>query len=288
MKGIFWNSGGLSDLAKSRFLSDTSKEQQLDFIALLETSKKNFSHITLSNFCGGRNFLWHWTEPHGRSGGNLLGVNLDVFDIGSIGECDFYIKFHLRNKEDGFKWILAAVHGAAQPEYKEAFLAKLVHTCSKESLPLLIGGVFNITSNPSEKNNDRYDDQWPFLFNAVIDSLNLRELELSRQKFTWANSLSTPTYEKLDRILVSIEWEQKFPLSSVVAMSREISAHTQLLLNNGTGTHSSSQPLFRFELGWLLRDGFYEMVLEVCGIRRVKAQLLCRFGKIKIDDVDSF
>jgi hypothetical protein len=50
MKGIFWNSRGLSDLAKTRFLSETSKEQDLAFIALLETGKKEFSQDTLSNF----------------------------------------------------------------------------------------------------------------------------------------------------------------------------------------------------------------------------------------------
>jgi hypothetical protein len=77
MKGIFWNSRGLSDLAKTRFISDTVREQDLDFVALLETGKKDFAQSTLNNFCAGRNFLWHWTEPHGRSGGILLGVNLD-------------------------------------------------------------------------------------------------------------------------------------------------------------------------------------------------------------------
>jgi hypothetical protein len=53
MKGIFWNSSGLSDLAKTRFLSETSKEQDLAFIALLETGKKDFSQDTLNNFSGG-------------------------------------------------------------------------------------------------------------------------------------------------------------------------------------------------------------------------------------------
>jgi hypothetical protein len=40
------------------------------------------------------------------------------------------------------------------------------------------------------------------------------------------------TYEKLDRILVT-DWEQKFPLDSVQALTREISDHTPLLLDGG-------------------------------------------------------
>jgi hypothetical protein len=43
MKGIFWNSRGLSDLAKKRFLRETSIEQDLAFITLLETGKHDFS-----------------------------------------------------------------------------------------------------------------------------------------------------------------------------------------------------------------------------------------------------
>jgi hypothetical protein len=109
---------------------------------------------------------------------------LEVFDIGSIDEGDFYVKFRLRNKADGFLWVLIAVYGAAQVEHKEAFLTKLVQTCAKESNPVLVGGDFNIIRSPQEKNNDRYEVRWPFLFNAIIDSLDLRELDLSNRKIT--------------------------------------------------------------------------------------------------------
>jgi hypothetical protein len=35
--------------------------------------------------------VWHWTAPHGRSGGILLGVNLDVLDVGNIDDGDFFL-----------------------------------------------------------------------------------------------------------------------------------------------------------------------------------------------------
>jgi hypothetical protein len=38
-----------------------------------------------------------------------------------------------------------------------------------------VGGDFNIIRNTREKNNARYDDMWPFLFNAMINNLDLRE-----------------------------------------------------------------------------------------------------------------
>jgi hypothetical protein len=64
----------------------------------------------------------------------LLGVNLDVCDVGSIEEGDF-IKFHLRNISDDFHRCLVAVYGAAQLEFKEKFLTELVQACRKVSLP---------------------------------------------------------------------------------------------------------------------------------------------------------
>jgi hypothetical protein len=85
------------------------------------------------------------------SGGMLLGVDLQMFDIGAIDEGDYYIKFHLCNKVDEFKWALVVVYGPAQDEHKESFLAELVNMCSHESLPLIIGGDYNILRHLSKK-----------------------------------------------------------------------------------------------------------------------------------------
>jgi hypothetical protein len=37
--------------------------------------------------------------------------------------------------------VLLAVYGAAQQEFKEVFLTELVHACSKEELPILLGVI---------------------------------------------------------------------------------------------------------------------------------------------------
>jgi hypothetical protein len=74
---------------------------------------------------------------------------------------------------------------------------------------------------------------------------------MTGRKFTWTNNLALQNIEKLDRILITTEWEEKFQLSTVRALTREISDHTSLLLNT---------PMFKYELGWLLRDGFIDMI----------------------------
>lgn len=126
MKGIFWNSNGFKDPPKHKFISDLTKEQNLNFIAISETGRREFMPNFFKNLCAGRDFFWHSKAPRGRSGGILLGIDWQIYDIGAIDEGDFYVKFNLRNKADNFKWPLVAIYGPAQTHLKESFLAELV------------------------------------------------------------------------------------------------------------------------------------------------------------------
>jgi hypothetical protein len=64
-------------------------------------------------------------------------------------------------------------------------------------------------------------------------------------------------------VLVNTEWEEKYLLTTVHALPRAISDHTPLLLNLGETSTSGNEPLFTFESGWLLPDGFVEMTREI-------------------------
>ena len=128
-------------MAKHNFISDSVKEHYLDFLAIMETGRSAFHDSTLRHLCAGLEFLWHTMPPRGRSGGILIEVNTSVFDIGSIVEGDFYSKFLLKNKEDGFTWTLYAVYGPAQDESKAKFLTEMAHVCSLKSNPMIIGGI---------------------------------------------------------------------------------------------------------------------------------------------------
>ena len=142
MKGIFWNSKGLADLAKRRFSAETMIEQKIDFIALLETGRDNFTTQFLGTLLGGIDFDRHRLPPRGRSGGILLGVRCEVLEVINVVWGDFAVKFWVRLKLDGFRWSLVAVYGEAQPELKPDFLADLVRICGDETLPILVGGDF--------------------------------------------------------------------------------------------------------------------------------------------------
>jgi hypothetical protein len=66
MRGMFWNNRGLRDLAKSTFWYDTSLEYDVDFVALLETNRKDFSNEVYQLFMEVETF--NGTGIHQRAG----------------------------------------------------------------------------------------------------------------------------------------------------------------------------------------------------------------------------
>jgi hypothetical protein len=194
MKGSFWNSDGFKDPAKHHFVRETIFEHKLDFFAILETGRDNFSTPFLNNISGGQDFQWYCLPPIGRSGGILIGINSALLTVQRVVAGDRCVKFFVESKADHFRWALVAVYGAAQDEHKPEFLAELVRICEEEPLPILVGGDINIIRRKEEKNNDNFNTRWPFLFNAIIESLDLREIALSGRQFTWANRRVHPTY----------------------------------------------------------------------------------------------
>ena len=86
---------------------------------------------------------------------------------------------------------------------------------------------------PDDKSSGVFDSKWPILFNAIIESLDLKDIVMSGRQYTWAGPGDKPTFEKLDRVLVSIDREDKFPLATVEPRDRNIPNHTPLVLNTG-------------------------------------------------------
>ena len=108
----------------------------------------------------------------------MLGVKCETLEVVNVVLGDFAVKFRVCSKVDGFRWALVVVYGAAQPELKPNFLADLVRVSGDERLPILVGGDFNIIRRRQENNNDNFDERWSFMFNMIIKSLDLREIDL--------------------------------------------------------------------------------------------------------------
>jgi hypothetical protein len=62
-----------------------------------------------------------------------------------------------------------------------------------------------------DKNNTNYNRAMVGRFRRFINDLALKEIPLHGRKHTWSNQQNSPTLVKLDRVLCSVDWEEKFP-----------------------------------------------------------------------------
>jgi endonuclease/exonuclease/phosphatase family metal-dependent hydrolase len=81
--------------------------------------------------------------------------------------------------------------------------------------------IFNLVRSQKEKKS-----------NGVI------EIKDPSRKFTWTNNHECPIMTTLDRILVLMEWEAKYPMAKVNILPKEVSDHNPVLINWGEGTET--------------------------------------------------
>lgn len=80
------------------------------------------------------------------------------------------------------------------------------------SLPLwVVAGDFNLILDSADKNNGRANRRNIARFRGVVDELELRDIHLHGRLYTWSNERTNPTMVKLDRVLTSVDWEERFP-----------------------------------------------------------------------------
>ena len=262
MSGLFWNPRGLGEYNKRRFIKDAIADHNLDFICIQETKREDFPETWLNNLSGRFTFIWLWEPSRGASGGLLMGVNEEKFDVGSCFSNKFFTRMVIMDKQTRFKWNLVNVYGASNARDKPDFLIDLVHVLNSSSLPFVVGGDFNLVRRISERNKPKRLSKWSALFNSIIEHWGLKELVLSGRSFTWSNNQADPLFELLDRVLVSPEWELEYPLVSVRTLVRGVSDHAALLLDVGNIPVTVNKP-FKFELSWFLREDLEYVVKKV-------------------------
>jgi hypothetical protein len=124
----------------------------------------------------------------GQIWGILVGVRIDLYDVGSFQQGDYMIQMNLWDKRNKVKWNLLIVYGAAHDEHKLEFLSELSSFCSRNAEPILIGGDFNIIRFASERNRQCGVQRFSDLFNSLIDFYELRKIKMTRGLYTWSNN----------------------------------------------------------------------------------------------------
>lgn len=262
MISLFWNCSGVKKRGMATCLSDLIRDHCLDFVGIQETVKKDFSSKFLRKFDPGDLFCWKWIPSVGKAGGILCGVRYDTFDIKSCSAGKYVMKFELWNTCKQMNYCIMVVYGSAHEEFRVEFLTELSDMCRDISCPYILGGD-NILRHASEKNKKTRLSHSSELFNSIINSFCLREVDMNGGQYTWSNKQQKPTLEKLDRVLMSNSWESRFPLTFVRKLV-EISDHCPLILNTEDIIPVPNKRRdFRFDLNWLKNPEFLPLVAKV-------------------------
>ncbi|CAN6249384.1 unnamed protein product [Urochloa humidicola] len=286
MKGLLWNCRGVSQNGMGNCLKNLLHEFGADVVGLQETMKKKYTDKFFRQIDPNKLYAWHWLPAIGRSGGILCGAKLERFDVLKFENRNFSIAASVFDKKMRKELLLVTVYGPAHDEQKEEFLTELANICASRRAPMLIGGDFNILRFSTEKNKKFIVNKYTDLFNSVINSFNLRDLALNGGKFTWSNNQADPTLEKLDRILMSDDWEGMFPLTNLRKIPRHMSDHSPLLLCTEQEKAKKTKA-FCFETAWIKHTDFLPKMQEIWGDSVVAKNAVDKWY-IKINRVKKF
>ena len=115
-------------------------------------------------------------------------------------------------------------------------------------------GLFNVVRFPSEKLMEGRLTGAMMNFSDFIFELELIDLPLFDGQFTWSNNQDPPSKSRIDRFLLSTDWEDQFSHMVQKALPRFVSDHCPISLDNGTYIRGKSY--FKFENMWLCHEAF--------------------------------
>jgi hypothetical protein len=116
-------------------------------------------------------------------------------------------------------------------------------------------GDFNVTLFLDERSRGAAHRSAVAGFADFIVEQGLMDLPMTGGGSTWSNNLS---WSRLDRFLVSPEWEFSYSCLMQKKLLRVCSDHAPILL--ASGCLQSGKRAFKFENMWLKKDGFVEKV----------------------------
>jgi hypothetical protein len=126
--------------------------------------------------------------------------------------------------------------------------------------PWCVFGDFNVVCFPNERLGCSRLSVSMIEFSDFIENLSLVNLPLNGGRYTWCNGSSNPSMSRIDKVLVSTDWEKHYLDVIQKLLPKPISDHTPILLE--VGGMAGRKRAFKFENMWLKDPDF---VNKVCG-----------------------
>ncbi|GLT55575.1 hypothetical protein SLA2020_286860 [Shorea laevis] len=203
---------------------------------------------------------WLYLGSRGASGGILLMWDRRVVE--KVEECvgRFVVACAFRSVTENFEWAFAGIYGPNDDVERRGLWDELAGLMALWDLPWCMGGDFNVVRYPGERIGESRHTQAMVEFSEFIFEQGLLDIPLEGGRFTWSNGREVEAWSKIDRFLLSTEWEEHFPDVSQKRLPRLVSDHFPLMLDCGVG--SRGRRSFKFENMWLHSVNFVDQVKQ--------------------------
>lgn len=122
----------------------------------------------------------------------------------------YFVPLSFRNVDGNFEWAFTNDYGPNVDGDRRVLCDELARLTSWGNGPWCIGGDFNIICFPSERSNGLYSSITMLEFSEFIFEQDLMDIPLVGGIFTWSNNRDPPAWSRIDKFLLSLDWEAHF------------------------------------------------------------------------------
>jgi exonuclease III len=254
-----WNVRGINNPAKRQEVKLFVEELNCNFVCFQETKLQLITRAIVCETLGSRfadNYIY--LPAIGTRGGILIAGTTDFsIELETLAIGRFSVSGKVTNREDNSSWSITGVYGPQEDHKKIEFMAELRALNQVLQAKWLICGDFNLIKKVNEKSNGNVNLRMMGRFSALIEALELVDFPLLGRRFTWSNNQEIATLTRIDRVLVTKEWDIAFPQFQLTPASSNVSDHCPLQLKPMERNHFCG---FRFESHWLKDEDFMGVV----------------------------
>ena len=229
-----------------------------DVVYLQETKLVVVDLKIIRSLWGNMYVGWEVLNAVNTAGGILLMWDKRILEKIDSLVGSFTVSCQWKCLEDGFTWIGSGVYGPNLKGVRSYFWDELNLIRNRWTSPWCLFGDFNVIRFPRERLGCQRFSQEMIDFSDFLNSNNLVDLPLDGGQYTWCSGSDQPSMSRIDRVLVSVDWEEYFPDVSQKLLPRPLSDHNPLLVEAGGMARGKSS--FKFQNIWLKSEGFVEKV----------------------------
>lgn len=249
MNVISLNCRGMCEVDKRGWVRDICSRQKPSVLGLQETKCTNLDDMNVASLWWSDDFGYAKVDAIGRSGGLLLIWDLGAVDIQRVFGDETFIAAMGRwiAKDQAIGWV--NVYGPRQEKQREELWPKLERMINSDAGEWCIFGDFNEVRKKDERCNTQFSQKGADSFNEFINNNQLVDIPIGGTRFTRISDDGSK-FSKLDRFLVSENFQEVMGGVVCTALDRRLSDHCPLLLKEDKMRDFGPKPFRTLDVWW--------------------------------------